>query len=298
MVSNLAELSIGISGLPQTERWVPLYEAKMIHQFDHRFGDYGSRGDERGFRVMPETSLENYQNPEFEPDPFYWVSKGDTLGRLESKDWHRQWLLGWKDVTASTNERTLISSVVPLVGFGHKFLLYFTNSDSQNVACLLGCINSLVVDLVVRQKLSGLSLSYFIFKQLPILPPSAYSEADLTFIVPRVLELSYTSHSMAPFARDLGYDGPPFAWDENRRAQLRAELDGWYALAYGLSRDELRYVLDPKEVMGADYPSETFRVLQNNEMKKYGEYRTARLVLAAYDALMAGGMRPRVEGYR
>ncbi|MFZ1774927.1 MAG: hypothetical protein WAT78_13335 [Rhizobiaceae bacterium] len=76
------------------------------------------------------------------------------------------------------------------------------------------------------------------------------------------------------------------------------ELDGWYALAYGLTRGELRYVFDPKEVMGADYPSETFRVLQNNEIKKHGEYRTARLVLAAYDTLVAGGMRARVEGYR
>jgi hypothetical protein len=75
--------------------------------------------------------------------------------------------------------------------------------------------------------------------------------------------------------------------DEARRAQLRAELDAWYALAYGLTRDELRYVLDPKDVMGPDYPSETFRVLQNSEIRKYGEYRTQRLVLAAYDHLAA-----------
>ncbi len=78
----------------------------------------------------------------------------------------------------------------------------------------------------------------------------------------------------------------------------RAKFDGWCALAYGLTRDELRYVLDPKDVMGAEYSSETSRVLQKNETAKYGEYRTRRLVLAAYDALVAGGMRPRGEGYR
>lgn len=150
----------------------------------------------------------------------------------------------------------------------------------------------------VRQKIGGTHLKYNIFKQNPVLPPSAYAEADLGFIVPRVLELSYTSNSMAPFARDLGYEGSPFAWDEDRRAQLRAELDAWYALAYGLTRDELRYVLDPKDVMGEDYPSETFRVLQKNEIAKYGEYRTQRLVLAAYDAMVGQGMRPRTEGYR
>jgi hypothetical protein len=103
---------------------------------------------------------------------------------------------------------------------------------------------------------------------------------------------------MGSFARDLRYTGVPFSWDANQRAHLRADLDAWYALAYGLSRDELRYVLDAKEVMGADYPSETFRVLQKNEIAKYGEYRTARLVMAAYDRLVNEGMRPRTEAYR
>jgi hypothetical protein len=128
-----------------------------------------------------------------------------------------------------------------------------------------------------------------VLEQLPVLPPSAYSEAALDFIVPRVLELTYTSHSMAPFASDLGYEGEPFRWDEERRALLRAELDAWYARAYGLTRDELRYILDPADVMGPDYPSETFRVLKNNELKKYGEYRTRRLVLEAWDRLAASG---------
>jgi len=98
------------------------------------------------------------------------------------------------------------------------------------------------------------------------------------------LELTYTSGSISSFARDLGYDGPPFVWDEDRRAQLRAELDAWYARAYALTRDELRYILDPADVKGSDYPSETFRVLKKNEIARFGEYRTARLVLAAWDA--------------
>ena len=65
-----------------------------------------------------------------------------------------------------------------------------------------------------------------------------------------------------------------------------------------ITHDDLRYVFDPKDVMGPDYASETFRVLQNSEIKKYGEYRTRRLVLAAYDHLTKQGMRPRVESYR
>lgn len=80
-----------------------------------------------------------------------------------------------------------------------------------------------------------------------------------------------------------------FAWDEDRRAHLRAELDAFYARAYGLTRDELRYVLDPADVKGPDYPSETFRVLKEKEIRLYGEYRTQRLVLAAWDRMEADG---------
>lgn len=77
------------------------------------------------------------------------------------------------------------------------------------------------------------------------------------------------------------HDGPPFAWDEGRRADLRADLDAFYARAYGLTRDERRYILDPADVKGPDYPSETFRVLKEKECRRYNEYRTRRLVLAA-----------------
>ncbi len=131
-----------------------------------------------------------------------------------------------------------------------------------------------------------------VFKQLPILPPPAYEPSDAAFIQRRVLELTYTAHSMAPFARDLDYDGPPFSWDEDRRAQLRAELDAWYARAYGITREELRYILDPADVMGEDYPSETFRVLKSNEIKKFGEYRTRRLVLEAWDRMATSDAVP------
>jgi hypothetical protein len=88
---------------------------------------------------------------------------------------------------------------------------------------------------------------------------------------------------------DAPFPLPPFRWNEIRRAQLRAELDAYYARLYGLTRDELRYILDPKEVHGEDFPGETFRVLKEKEIKAYGEYRTRRLVLEAWDNLNAEG---------
>jgi hypothetical protein len=148
--------------------------------------------------------------------------------------------------------------------------------------------NSLVFDYAVRQKVPAMNVNAFMVDQFPFLSPDRFNEVDLAFITPRVLELTYTSYSVAPFARDFDYDGPPFAWDQDRRAELRAELDAWYARAYGLSRDDVRYILDPANVKGADYPSETFRVLKTNEIRRFGEYRTARLVLQAWDQLERG----------
>jgi hypothetical protein len=156
-------------------------------------------------------------------------------------------------------------------------------------AALIANCNSLILDFVARTKVSYLTLAQFIFKQLPILTPNFCTDPRLAFIVPKVLELTYTSHSIAPFARGLGYDGPPFAWDEHRRARLRADLDAFYARAYRLERDELRYILDPADVRGSDYPTETFRVLKEKEIRQFGEYRTRRLVLEAWDRMAADG---------
>jgi hypothetical protein len=161
--------------------------------------------------------------------------------------------------------------------------------SAVDAAMLHAKLNALVVDYCMRNKLSQASIPQGTVYQLPILPPDFYIESRLAFITPKVLELTYTSHSLAPFARELGHDGPPFAWDEDRRALLRADLDAFYARAYGLTRDELRYILDPADVKGPDYPSETFRVLKEKEIRQHGEYRTRRLVLAAWDRMEANG---------
>lgn len=205
------------------------------------------------------------------------------------------WLMGWRDICRSTDERTVIASVVPRVAVGNKIPLMFPSAEvsAARVAALLGNISAITLDFVARQKIGGTTLNYFYMKQFPVLPPERYSDADLSFIVPRVLELTYTSYDLQAWGQDLAaYDprpaadqGRPFGWNPERRAYLRAELDAYYARLYGLTRDELRYILDPKDVMGEDYPSETFRVLKEGEIRTYGEYRTRRLVLEAWDRL-------------
>ena len=102
-----------------------------------------------------------------------------------------------------------------------------------------------MLDYVARQKVGGTSLAYFYLKQLPFLPPERYTDADLAFIVPRVLELTYTAHDLKAWAQDLGFEGAPFTFDPDRRAEIRGELDAYYARLYDLHEDELRYILDP-----------------------------------------------------
>jgi hypothetical protein len=377
------------SGLFQDEPQegnLPLYEAKMMHQFDHRWATYHWNKDKNAIDSK-DVELTQKADPTYQVQPRYWVDERQVIARIArapkcvikawltndfaallkavanwiesanedellsgfstetprqrviaqggkrfeqlptaKKDWFDEkarkecqawdalteaeldqiqhveeideaisnildarsprWLMGWRDVTNATNQRTVIAAVVPRVAVNDKLLLMFPDvSDSRLNGCILADQNSLVHDFIARQKIGGTALKYFTKKQLPHLPPESYTESDLNYIVPRVLELTYTSHDLAPWAADLGYTGEPFGFNPERRAQVRAELDAYYAKLYGLTRDELRYILDPSDTHGEDYPTETFRGLKNKDIKNYGEYRTQRLVLEAWDAL-------------
>uniref|UniRef100_UPI00186624F8 endonuclease domain-containing protein n=1 Tax=Nostoc sp. MG11 TaxID=2721166 RepID=UPI00186624F8 len=258
---------------------VPLYEAKMFHQFDHYWATYTDDGNTR------DLTDEEKGDVSFAVQPRYWVSRVEVENKLAGK-WDKNWLLGFRSICRSTDERTGIYSLLPKFGVGHKAPIILINKKYVSlVGCFLANLNSLIFDFVTRQKIGATDFSYFIVKQLPILPPELYTPEDIKFISDRVLELVYTAWDMQPFAKDIGYDGEPFIWNPNRRALLRAELDAYYAKLYRLTRDELRYILDPADVYGADFSSETFRVLKNNEIKQFGEYRTQRLVLEAWDRM-------------
>lgn len=262
----------------------PLYEAKMIHQFDHRWATY--EGDSSRDCTVREKS-----NPEFSVTPRYWVSETVVQEKLDEKDWNKGWLMGWRDICRATDERTMIASVFCKSGVGNQLPLILSEFENPaRQAALLGNLSALVFDYIARHKVGGTHMNYFILKQLPTLTPETYGEQDLDFIVPRVLELTFDSQELEDWAIDLDFDGEPFVFNTERRASLRAELDAYYSKLYGLNREELRYILDPADLMGEDYPSETFRVLKNKEEKEFGEYRTQRLVLEAWDKLEAGDL--------
>lgn len=261
---------------------LPLIEAKMVHQFDHRFGDYADKPAGSQDTQLPDVPIERLADPSYQPKPRYWVEGKEVDERLNDR-WSRGWLLGWRDICRSTDQRTVIASLIPRTAVNDKFLLMLPGgAPPRAIACLYANLCSFVLDYAARQKVGGTSLKYFTMRQLPVLAPSAYAvpaswthdTTVLDFILPRVLELTYTAHDLAPFARDCGFDGPPYRWDSERRFHLRAELDATFLLLYGLSRDDAEHVLD------------TFLIVRKDDEKAYGEYRTKRVTLETYDAMV------------
>src|SRR5690606_20470172 len=367
--------------------YLPLYEGKMVHHYDHRFATYELDGE-----TIRDTSEEEKRQQDYTPLPRYWVEEREVLVRTadlpravrsnlqkadkakleeslrnwlagqlllrqrldeasellgsritakgtsgnlfdtaelsaeglaarnlaeehamtdaELDDWltaftthtdplelveqrlatrSPKYLIGWRRNARSNDERTLIADLLPLTAIGDSLFIMKPKARPDHYAALYASLNSIITDWVARQKLGGVNFSFYYMEQLPVLPPETYSETDLAYIVPRVLELTYTSYDLAPFARDLGYEGAPFGWDTDRRHQLQCELDAYYARQYGLTRDELCYILDPTEVMGPDYPSVSFPGLKRKEIARYGEYLTQRRVLEAFDQLTGEG---------
>nr|WP_255579040.1 N-6 DNA methylase [Deinococcus sp. RIT780] len=264
---------------------LPLYEAKLMHQFDHRFATYTDSGDTRDM-----TSAEK-ADPTKLPLPRYWVEGAEVEDRLIQKDkngsviweWSRDWLMGFRDITNSTNERTAIFTAQPLAAIGNNNPLMLPDLQYQEkLSGLISAPSSFVFDFVARFGVGGTHLNFYILKQLPILPPSTFTPDLLAFITPRVLELTYTAHDLAGFARDLGYDGPPFVWNDERRFWLRAELDALYFHLYGIPRDDVDYIMD------------TFPIVRRKDEAQYGTYRTKNAILEIYDDITRTG----VDGYR
>jgi hypothetical protein len=301
--------------------YLPLYEAKLMHQFDHRFATYVSTEETR------DMTPDEHARPDALPLPRYWVARAE----VEEQAPDARWFLGFRDIARSTDERTGIFAVLPRSAIGHKAPTIKTNAGTVSCSAFVANLNALCFDFVIRQKVGGINMAFFIVEQLPALPPDAYSPRQLEKIVPRVLELTYTAWDIKAFADDLwrqtearreagvgaqraaplraalaaqweanvaatgghvgeeapiaprplgeglgrgddgGFPYPPFKWDGERRAALRAELDGLYGHLYGLSREELAYILD------------TFPIVRRKDEARYGEYRTKRLVLAAYE---------------
>jgi hypothetical protein len=263
---------------------MPLYEGKMVGAFDHRFGTYeGQTKAQARQGVLPHVTDEMHQSTEFRVTPRYTVSMQALTEKYIQLSWPRQWVIGWRDVTNSTSERTCVAAALPHLVFDDGISLFLLDGPAKLSAYVLALLNTLIFDYLVRQKYAGSHLKAYMVAQVPAPPPVDVEKLGMKFIIERVLELSVTTAELAGFASDLGYGGALFTWNPDRRAVIRAELDAYFAYLYGMTKADLEYILDPKQVMGPEYPGESFRVLKENELANFEEYRTRRLVLEAWD---------------
>ncbi len=270
--------------------WVPLYEGKMVQAYDHRAASVIVNAENQHRPAQPAPSTDEQKaNPDWLPAPQFWIAARDVPVSTTA------YFLAFKDVTAPTNVRSMIAALIPFSGLGNTLPVLLPEpgheiSFARWVSAYLGNINSIIFDFVARQKIQGQHLNWYVVEQIPVIAPSEYIDRHFgeksadSIIQQAVLELTYTAHDMAPFARDMGYVDevgkvkPPFRWDEERRLKLRAKLDAVFFHLYGITdRDDVRYIYS------------TFPIIERQEAEAYGgRYRSRDLCLAYMNALAAG----------
>ena len=267
--------------LQSEERFWPLYEAKMVHHFTHRFGDYALKRPDYGKNDLPTPDDATLANPAYAPLPRYWVAEAEVERQLAGR-WGRGWLLGWRNVCRNTDERTVIAAILPRVAVGHSMPLLFASVATPALyACLLANLSAFVLDYAARQKLGGLNLTYGYLMQLPILPPHAYSRwchgrgnsPRVTGSVNAFSSLPIRRTIFATWPRTWATEPLRSRWDHERRHQLRCELDAAFFHLYGIGRDDIAYIMD------------TFPIVRDAEQTRWGCYRTKAAILDAYDEL-------------
>jgi hypothetical protein len=261
--------------------FLPLLEAKMMHQLDHRYGDYEDMPSGSENTSLPEVPRDRLLDPFYAPMPRYWVEASEIDGPCAGR-WERGWFLSFRDICRSTDERTVIATIVPRVAIGHTMpLILGARLGGYAASMLVANMAAFVFDYCARQKIGGTHLTFGLIKQLPVLSPGRYETAaswsgDETvgaWLLPRVLELVYTAWDLESFARDAGYDGPPFRWDAQRRFLLRCEIDAAFFHLYGIAREDVDYIM------------ETFPIVRRDDVAAHGEYRTKLRILDVYDRM-------------
>jgi hypothetical protein len=275
--------------------WVPLYVGRMIHQFDHRAASVVvNKANLHNPALSGDVSVAMKAEPSFLPASQYWLLAGEAVCGLA---------IGFRDIARSTDARTTIAAMIPHRAAGNTAPLILSDATQADQALLLGNLNAIVLDYVARQKAQSTHINWYIVEQLPFIPPAGYTRSfgpktAAEIVRDSVLELTYTAHDLAPFARDMGHVDaagtvlPPFIWDEDRRLRLRARLDALYFILYGVfdpaspaqGRDDVRYIYS------------TFPIVEREETAKWGRYRSRDLCLAWINALMAGKPDAEVAG--
>ena len=272
------------------ESFLPLYEGKLFNLYDYRYGTFEgvSRSDRFGIKAEPNHPDDSRKSdPQFEIEPRYWVNASAVSDECERRKIPTEAFFVFRDICrAFTDSRTARGTLVPMCAAGNKApLLIFKDHDALSRAkkmVLFACLfSSFSFDFVVRQKLATASLNRFILIQIAVPGPEAFSrlvklDGNQTtvgeLVVNRAPILLCNTKAMLPFFDKLGVQSAT-VWDAQKRHETMSLIDALMALSYGLSRDEYAYILG------------RFPILEGQEVNKFGEFRSKRLCLEAWDRL-------------
>jgi hypothetical protein len=239
---------------------LPLYEAKYIYLYTHRYANWENN-------TTNYSPIEKLKDSTYAVKTQYYLGKADFYSRFKESNWN----LVYRMITHATQERTMIASIIPCFPCGNSLSL-ITGESLKNSMFLLGNFNSLIFDFLARQKVGAVNFNHWILKQLPVIDYNKITSDLLTIIQEKVFQLTYTANDLKPMAIEFGYKGSsPFIWNDTERFQLQCELDAIYAHLYGLEKADMDYVL------------ETFRIVKQKDIAKYGSYRTKETILKLYD---------------
>ncbi|MBI4471362.1 MAG: hypothetical protein HY646_01760 [Acidobacteria bacterium] len=297
----------------EEESFMPLYEGKYIAQLNHRFSSFAGVSEQRRFGVKAEAinaSTSQIEDPSFEIRPRYWLAASDAKSCFSMKGTDHNWLFGFRDVCrAIVDARTVQACVMPKLPCLDGVPLLVFESERQEAARTALLFNALwasfAFDYAARQKIHGAHLTKAIAYQLPVPTSRSFGREEIgqsyrDFVGNRSLELTVVSNSLLSFAYDLGYGGPPFRWNDERRFLLRCELDAaffhlylpadvsgdWCPAERETAQDLARLKASfptPRDAVA--YIMETFPIVKRKDIEKRGDYRTKRVVLEVYDAM-------------
>lgn len=256
------------------ERMLRLYEAKMIHHYDHRWATYVRNGSTRGVTLEEKTGSRVRRHASL-------LGAGGSCSPSPRRQVDADWLLGWRDICRSTDERTMISAINGRAASPEGGTLLALCDPPRLAPSLVAQRNSSAFDYVARQKVGGTHLKYFTVRQLPLLAPgqlelpTPWSSSDTirVWLERRVLALVLDARDMTELADDFDARLNADAWDLKRRRALRAEIDAAVFRLYGIERDDVDYIM------------ETFPIIKRKDIAAHGEYRTKRLIAEIYDAM-------------
>ncbi len=226
---------------PDGEIAIPLYEGRMIGQYDFsQKGWISGKGRSAAWREIP------FDQKTIEPQFL-------MAGRDFSND--KKAIHGCKialmDISSATNTRTLIATVLIDTPTGHSVsTITIPGKRLLDTVLLCSLINSFSYDYMVRQRVGGLHLSFFYLEEIPL--PAQIPDDAVRFLILNAAGLVFIHPMFSAEWLEIGRKYPSVRermwqanWkvDREERLQAKCAIDAVVAKLYGLSREDLAYIL-------------------------------------------------------